>query len=318
MKKIKYLIILLLMSNYSIAGNKIFEPSDILKNMGAGDKAAILMVYFGSTHYETRSLTIDALNERAKKAFPQFEVREAYTSRIVIKRLSERGIDKLNPSEALQKLLQDGYTHIVIQSMTIMDGVEMESLRENVDKLQSQFKEIRISTPLLYYCEDYKYVVKTLAEKYHAAQDMAYLIVGHGTYDVATAQYAMLDYVFKDEGYNNFFVGCIEGYPFYEQVVKKLHDSKPRRVMLIPFMFVAGEHAKNDIAKDWRSKLLQEGFEVNVCFDGIGQLPQIQQRFIDIARFYTRNRRISIMEKKNIYETIGKKMDEEDDNNVKD
>lgn len=290
----------------SMAASKIFEPSDIFKNRKQGEKVAILMVHFGTTHDDTRALTIDAINRKAKTHFSDTEVREAYTSRIIIKRLNDRGISKLNPVEALQKLHSDGYTHILIQPTTIINGVEMESLTQNIREQQSKFKEIRVGTPLLFYSEDYEPVIDAITENQHS--ETAYVLVGHGTYDVSTAQYAMLDYMLKEKGYKNFTVGCIEGYPFYEQALKQLRALQLKKVKLIPFMFVAGEHAKNDIAEDWKSKLENEGFEVEVSMQGLGEIPAIQNRFVEILKFNAKNRRLSIMEKKKQYEVTGEKM----------
>lgn len=70
-----------------------FEASDMLASMQPGDKAALLMVHFGTTYDNTRALTIDAINLKAKEAFKGMEVREAYTSRIVARRLKARGIE---------------------------------------------------------------------------------------------------------------------------------------------------------------------------------------------------------------------------------
>ena len=89
-----------------------FVASDMLAGMQPGDKAALLMVHFGTTYDDTRTKTIDAINAKAKEAFPQMEMREAYTSRIVMRRLKARGIEKPNPLEALLKLLGDGYTSL--------------------------------------------------------------------------------------------------------------------------------------------------------------------------------------------------------------
>lgn len=310
MKKTLNIFFLLFASCIAMASNKIFEPSDIFRNLKPGDKVAILMVHFGTTHNDTRALTIDAINRKAKEHFPKVEVREAYTSRIVIKRLNDRGVKKQNPTEALKQLRADGYTHILIQPTTIINGVEMESLNRNVDDLRAQFKEIRVGTPLLFYAEDYEKVIDILTRNNNP--NVAHIWVGHGTYDASTAQYAMLDYMLKEKGYANFMVGCIEGYPFYEQALKQLQASGLKRVKLVPFMFVAGEHAKNDIAEDWKSDLEEAGFEVEVSIQGLGEIPEIQNRFIEILEFNAKNRRLSIMEKKNVYEVTGEKMKAEE------
>lgn len=291
----------------AMASNKVFEPSDFFKNLKQGDKAAILMVHFGTTHDDTRALAIDAINKKVGEHFPGVEVREAYTSRIIIKRLSDRGIEKLNPQKSLQKLHSEGYTHILVQPTTIVNGLEMNSLTENVEAMSDQFREIRVTTPLLFYSDDYGRVIDILTKENNRS-DKAYLWVGHGSYDVSTAQYAMLDYMLKEKGFANHIVGCIEGYPFYEQALKQLKASGLKHVKLIPFMFVAGEHAKNDIAGDWKEQLEAEGFEVEVLMQGLGEIPAIQGRYIEILDFYAKNRRVDIMEKKTEYEVTGEKM----------
>ena len=286
-------------------GGKNFEASDILKSMKPGDKLAILMVHFGTTHADTRELTIDAINTKVKEQFPTTEVREAYTSRIIIKRLGEKGIVKQNPLDALKQLHKEGYTHILIQASTIIDGVEMESLDKNIKEISALFKEIRIGDPLLYTPDDYEKAIKVLT--LDNDKNLGYVLVGHGTYDATTAQYAMLDYMLKAKGYDNFFVGTIEGYPEFDDMLNQLKASGLKKVKLVPFMFVAGEHAKNDIAEDWKNDLEKEGFDVEVSMEGLGQIPAIQDLYIEHLKFIATHRKIGIMEKKAIYEVTGEK-----------
>jgi sirohydrochlorin cobaltochelatase len=308
MKKILINTIILLFTTIAIFahGGSNYEHSDFFKNMQNGDKAAILMVHFGTTHDDTRALTIDALNNHIKQAFPSVEFREAYSSRIVIKRLVERGINKNNPLEALQQLYADGYTHVLIQASTIIDGVEMESLQKNADQMSDKFKDIRIGTSLLYSPDDYEQVIKILTAG--NKKDVAYVWVGHGTYDATTAQYAMLDYMLKAKGHSNCFVGTIEGYPEFEDVLAQLKSSGLKEVVLIPFMFVAGEHAKNDIAEEWVEEFEKEGFSVKVNMQGLGENPGIRDLYLSHLKFITKHRKIGIMEKKSIYEKTGEKL----------
>lgn len=287
-------------------GGSNYVHSDFFKEMSGNDKAAILMVHFGTTHNDTRELTIDALNEKVKGQFPDTELREAYTSRIIIKRLKERGIDKLNPLDALKQLHADGYTHVLIQSSTVIDGVEMESLDKNINEVSSLFKDIRVGTPLLYSPHDYEKVIDVLTK--NPDKNTAYVWVGHGTYDATTAQYAMLDYMLKAKGHNNFFVGTIEGYPEYDDMLAQLKKSGLKNVVLVPFMFVAGEHAKNDIAGDWKENLENEGFSVTVFNKGLGENSSIQDLYISHLKFIARHRKLGIMEKKSIYEKTGEKI----------
>ena len=276
-----------------------FVASDLFASLQPGDKAALLMVHFGTTHDDTRALTIDAINQKAKEAFKDVELREAWTSRIVMRRLKARGIEKLNPIEALEKLKADGYTHILIQSTNIIEGIEMESLRKDVAAMKSSFKEIRIGNPLLYTPEDYEAVIAAIIK--NGAKEGATLLVGHGTYTPATAQYAMLDYMLKEKGFKDYSVGTIEGYPTFDTMVAQVKANGTKKVLLIPFMFVAGDHAKNDIAGDWKEELEKKGYEVSVFMEGLGQNPDIQKIFIEHARFMAKHKMIDIVDKKKAY-----------------
>lgn len=298
--KYLFLLLTLLVSTLGYAhdgGN--FQASDMLASMQPGDKAALLIVHFGTTYDDTRTLTIDAINEKAKEAFKGMEVREAWTSRIIMRRMKTRGVERLNPAEALEKLKADGYTHILIQSTNIIEGVEMESLRKDMAGLEASFKDVRIGNPLLYTPEDYETVIAAITK--NGGKEGTTLFVGHGTYTPATAQYAMLDYMLKAKGFDNYHVGTIEGYPSFDDMVALANERKAKKVTLVPFMFVAGDHANNDIAVDWKEELEKKGFEVTVFMEGLGQNPDIQNLFIEHARFVLKHKMINIMDKKKRY-----------------
>lgn len=278
---------------------KNFTASDFFKTMEKGDKAAILMVHFGTTHDETRKQTIDALNEQVQQQYPDIEVRESYTSRIIIGRLNEKGIPKLNPVDALKRLYAEGYTHILIQSSAVIDGAEQEALYRNAENISFLFKEIRIGDPLLYTPHDYNSVIDVLTR--NTDKRTAYVLVGHGTFDAATAQYAMLDYMLKDKGHTNFFVGTIEGYPESDHVLSQLKTTKLKNVVLVPFMFVAGEHAKNDIAGEWKETFEKAGYNVNVRMEGLGENPDIRDIYLSHLTFIMHHKKTDILDKKTAY-----------------
>lgn len=276
-----------------------FESSDIVKNMKKGDRLALLMVHFGTTYDETRALTIDAINEKAKTTFLGMEIREAYTSRIVVRRLKARGIEKADPVSALLRLKADGYTHILIQSSNIIEGVEMESLRKDVESVQQFFKEVRVGNPLLYATEDFEKVAEILANEYNQKEDIVF--VGHGTYTPSTASYAMLDYMLKAKGHSNLHVGTVEGYPSFDNVAHLLKNRKTKNITLVPFMFVAGDHATNDIAGEWKDDLEKEGYKVTAIMKGLGQYPAIQDIFIEHIQFMLHHKMLNIVDKKKKY-----------------
>lgn len=276
-----------------------FIESDLFGSMKSGDKGAILMVHFGTTYDQTRIQTIDAINQKVKEIFKGIEQREAYTSRIVMRRLKARGIVKLNPVEALEKLKEEGFTHILIQSSNIIEGAEMESLRKDVARMAHHFKDIRIGTPLLYSPEDYEAVIAAITKR--GAKNGATLLVGHGTYTPATAGYAMMDYMLKAKGFKNYHVGTIEGYPTFDNAETLIKSSGSKKIVLMPFMFVAGDHAHNDIAVDWKEALENKGYEVDILMEGLGENPDIQNIFIEHARFISKYKMIDIVDKKKQY-----------------
>lgn len=281
-------------------GEENFVHEDVMQNLREGDKIALLMVHFGTTHDDTRAVTIDAINRKVMQEFPQMEFREAYTSRIIMRRLAKRGVRKLNPVEALAQLKSEGFTHVIVQSTNIIDGIEMESLRKDIDQMRPLFKEIRLGMPLLYTPEDYKQVIGYLAGK--SKKKTFTILVGHGTYTPATAQYAMLDYMLQAEGHTDFAVGTVEGYPTFDNAVDRLQGQKKiKQVQLLPFMFVAGDHAKNDIAGDMKEALEKKGYKVTSLLEGLGEQSAIQQIYIDHIRFILKHRQVDIVEKKKDY-----------------
>lgn len=318
MKKI--LILFLLCQTvllYQVHGEGGFAPDNLLSQLKNGEKAALLMVHFGTTYNDTRILTIDAINQKAKDKFPELAFKEAYTSRIVIRRLKERGIQKDTPLDALLQLRAEGFTHVLVQSSNIIDGVEMESLRHDVESVKPFFKEIRIGTPLLYTVEDCEKTASILAGRLEPKNPQNkkqntqthIILVGHGTYTASTAIYSQMDYILKANGWTNFHVGTIEGYPTFDAVLAQLKKTKAKQIILQPFMFVAGDHAKNDIAGEWKERLEKEGYSVTVRQEGLGQIPEIQDIFIEHIRFSMTHRAVGIMEKKAAY-AAGKEINE--------
>ena len=302
MKWITLLFVLVFETILCMAHSDNFIESDLFGNLGERDKAAILVVHFGTTHDDTRALTIDVINAKMKEVFPGIEVREAWTSRIILRTLKERGVGRQNPTQALIQLHEQGYTHILIQSTNIIEGTEMKELRREVEGLSLNFKDIRVGNPLLYAPEDYEVVVKAVTEAMNQANKGGQkLLVGHGTPDPATASYAMFDYMLKAEGHPEYHVGTVEGYPEYEDALRLLKNGKSKTLTLAPLMFVVGDHAKNDIAGEWKENLEKQGYKVNLNLKGLGENPTVQQLFIQHARFAAGHKAVDMATKKKGY-----------------
>lgn len=263
------------------------QTSNLMNSPNQGEgKQALLMVHFGTTYDQTRTLTIDAINNKVKQTFKDADVFEAYTSRIVIKRLKERGIIKQTPTEVLLRLRSEGYTRVIVQGTHIINGIEHDLLQKEVDRVRPFFDDIRLGNPLLYNLDDSKKVIDILVKRHPANEKKKehIVFVGHGTTSPSTAIYSQIDYMLKANGFTNYHVGTIEGYPTLETVLKQLKEKKAKSVVLVPFMFVAGDHATNDISADWKEAIEKENIKVSLSIEGLGQIPDIQNIFIEHIR----------------------------------
>lgn len=245
-------------------------------------KKAILIVHFGTTHDDTRQKTLNRMNKKFAEEFKDYDFFEAYTSRIVIKKLRNRDVYKETPIKILEELVEKGYKELIVQSSHIIAGYEYEYLVKEVQKFADKFDVIKIGTPLLNSVEDYKKIVGALAEEYVPKKDKEALVfVCHGTDSYVGSAYPMIEYVFGDFNYDNVYVVSTKGYPLMENLLKKLKKNKIEAVNLAPFMFVAGEHAKNDMAVSFKNELEENGIKVNnVIMKGLGEFEEIQNIFL--------------------------------------
>lgn len=247
-------------------------------------KGAIVAAHFGTTHEDTKEKTIDVINEKLKKEFDKLDFFQVYTSRIINRVLLKRGIENLNTTQILEKLVEQGYQHVIIQPTYIINGTEMEALKREVEKFSDKFEDIRVGTPLLTGVEDYFNLVEVMKKEIGTLkEDEGVVMIGHGTEHPALSAYPMLAYIMRDLECP-IYIGTVEGYPGVDNVVRELKRDNKRKVTLMPLMFVAGDHAKNDIAEDWKEALEENGFEVEVNLKGLGEIESIQNIFIEKAK----------------------------------
>lgn len=252
-------------------------------------KKAIVVVSFGTSHEDTRKKTIEVIERGIAENFGDYEVFRAFTSKIIIKKLRENE-NLIIPTvkEVMEQLVEGGYTDVIIQPTHIINGIENENMLEDISPYAKRFSSIRIGKPLLSETRDYKQLVSCIAEENHVGEDEAILLMGHGTSHHTNAVYPAVDYTFKAEGYSNIYMATVEGYPTLEDAMGLMEKCNYKKVLLIPFMIVAGDHAKNDMAGDeedsWKSVLEKAGYEVDCKMQGLGELKVVQDMFIQHIR----------------------------------
>lgn len=250
-------------------------------------KKAILAVSFGTSHNDTRKITIDAIEQDMQAAFPDYALYRAWTSKMIIKKVNARDeVHICTVKEAMEQMLQDGITDVLVQPTHVINGIENDLMKEDAFAYQEQFHSISFGDPLLTSEQDNLAVIEAITSEFKDLEkDDVLVLMGHGTTHYANAIYAALDYTFKDKGYSNIFLGTVEAYPTMESLLKMVHAYKPKKVILAPFMIVAGDHAKNDMASDepdsWYSQFKAEGYEVEPVLKGLGEYSGIRKLFIE-------------------------------------
>jgi len=253
-------------------------------------KPVILAVSFGSSYNETREATIDATEAALQTAYPEYEVRRAFTSQIVIDILEEREKMEIdNVTEAMDRLVADGVKNVVVQPTHVIPGFEYDDVMKEISGYADKFDSMLVGTPLLTSDKDYDTMVAVLKEETAAynTDGTAVVFMGHGTHHEANESYTRIEKRLHAAGLTNYFVGTVEGAPLVDEVLAKVDAGDYSKVVLLPLMIVAGDHANNDMAGDeedsWKTVFTNAGYEVECVLHGLGQYEGIQQMVIDHA-----------------------------------
>ena len=235
--------------------------------MNAASKKAILIVSFGTSYENTRKRTIDAIERDIADAFPVCPAYRAWTSKMIIAKLKKRdGIIIHTVKEAMEQMLLDGITDVIVQPTHVINGIENDQMKADALSFRDRFSSIVFGNPLLTTEEDNQAVVQAVAGEFQDMdQETALVLMGHGTEHYANSVYAALDYRFKDMGHKNIFLGTVEAYPALDSLLRAADSFQPKKIVLAPFMIVAGDHAQNDLAGEdpdsWMNRLSSEGYD---------------------------------------------------------
>ena len=239
-------------------------------------KKAILVTSFGTSHRDTREKCLDSIQREVEEKYGSENVERAYTSGI-IRRIIEKneGIHIFDQKEGLKVLKDKGFEEIITMSLHILDGIEYSKLDDKYGK---------ISKPLLADNEDFKKIVEN--EEFNDIEgNDAIVFMGHGTESEADCAYQKLQDEYLKAGKNNIFIATVDGKVTIKDVIEKMKGKGFKKILLKPFMIVAGDHAKNDMSSDdedsWKTMLKNEGYEVTSVLKGMGEYEFIRKMFMD-------------------------------------
>lgn len=255
-----------------------------------GKKRGILVVSFGTSYAAVRKSCIESVEKKIAETFSGYEVRRAFTSGIVIKKIKER--DKIfidNPEEALLKMKEEGFKEVIIQPLHIIPGIEYEKVKEAVEKFKNgSFETIALGRPVLYDKEDYRVAVRALKMQIPKLDNhQTVVLMGHGTCHFSNACYTFLQSILDVQGLN-VFIATVEGYPELNDIIPKLKARGITEITLMPYMLVAGDHAINDMAGEkedsWKNVLINTGFKVDMYLHGLGENLAYQDIYVQHVR----------------------------------
>lgn len=258
-------------------------------NTSASSDKEILIVSFGTSYSNSRHVTIGAIEDAIREAYPDYQVRRAFTAQIIIDKLKkEEKIEIDNVKQALDRAVKNGVKTLVVQPTHLMNGLEYNELKKELDKYKDKFDKIALGEPLLTSDDDYKKVIAVITSdtKEYLDGETAICFMGHGTEAKSNKVYSTLQEKLKAAGYNDYFVGTVEAKPSVDDVIAQVKESgKYKKVILQPLMVVAGDHANNDMAGDeedsWVTKFKAAGFEVKPVLRGLGQIYDIQKIYLE-------------------------------------
>lgn len=242
------------------------------------------MVAFGSSKASAQ-VSFENIDKKTKAAYPDIPVRWAFTSNIIRKKLAKQGQHLDSPEVALAKMMDEGFTHVAVQSLHTIGGQEYHDLGRTVAafKLTGGFQRIILGYPLLATQQDMQHAVAAILANVpqERKKNEAIVLMGHGTHHPSNAFYAALMFQLQLED-PNIFVGTVEGYPEVDIIKELLLKKKIKKAYLVPFMSVAGDHAKNDMAGDgedsWKSILTKAGLTCVPILKGTAEY----DNFVDI------------------------------------
>jgi sirohydrochlorin cobaltochelatase len=289
MKKTIKLVALLLVLIFGATSCSTTHVDETEGNTMEEVRPVILVVSFGTSYNSTRDKTIGAIERKIAAAYgDEYDVRRAFTSQFIINKLATR--DNLiidNMERALQRCIDDGVTTLVVQPTHVMAGSEDDDMVQTVKEYADKFERVSIGTPLLTTPQNYRDAVKILTDVTSSYDDgdTSIVYMGHGTEHPGNITYANLQTYVDEAGFGDrYFIGTVEATPTLEDMINKAEESGNGRVVLRPFMIVAGDHANNDMAGDeagsWKTEFKKAGFDVECVIEGLGEIPAIQDMFV--------------------------------------
>lgn len=248
-------------------------------------KKAAVLVSFGTSHEDARKSSLEAIYREISAVDSDIFVYQAYTSGMILDKISKENLYIDTVDEAVKKALDDGAEVLYVIPTHMIPGIEYQKMLGMLEKYRPDFQKIQVTTPILNSEADCKKLIPVLKEMLEFYDDYEYILMGHGSEDEANVRYAQMNQAFVESGFHNVRIASVEAKPDLDDAMAELENrKKKKKVILHPFMVVAGDHAKNDMAgeaESYVSKLREAGYETEVVIKGLGEYPQFRKIYVD-------------------------------------
>ena len=251
-------------------------------------KKAIMSISFGTKLADLTRRNLHTLEDDYRSDHPDCELYSVITNESLIRIIQKEGDPVYAVRECMARMVLDGVTHFYAQPAYILNGSEFEELQEMVFSHKADFISVKCGNPLLTSHEDYVRTCRAIMEEDYdgLAPNEAVCLVGHGSDHFSNAVYCTLDYVFKDQGYENTHVCTFNAFPQVDAVIRHLQKNPAiDTVHIAPFMFVAGESALEGVCGDaensMKSRIAQAGYKVIAHRKCLGEYEGIRRIYRD-------------------------------------
>lgn len=241
-------------------------------------ESALIVTSFGTSVPEARR-SITAVEEALAAAVPEHAFVRAFTSPTIRHILGGRGEKVPSLTEALERLPAEGIRRVIVQPTHLLYGYEYDKLKAEAGALAGKFASLTVGRPLLADSRDIRRFARQLSLDHPPKAGTAAVFMGHGTEHFANAAYPALQTALSFLGRNDLYIGTVEGWPDLEDILRQLEPGGAREIALLPLMLVAGDHARNDMAGTWRTRLEEAGHTVACSFTGLGELPWVREMY---------------------------------------
>lgn len=242
------------------------------------NKQAIVITSFGTSVPEAR-VSITAVEDVLSAAADGYTCVRAFTSPTIRRILKNRGEDIPSLAAALDRLAEEGFQRVIVQPTHLLYGFEYDKLKAETEAQSGRFESVSVGRPLLADSRDIQRFAFHLSQDHPMKEGAVTVFMGHGTEHFANAAYPALQTALNLLGRTDIYVGTVEGWPGLEDILRQLKPGGSRNIRLLPLMLVAGDHARNDMAKGWKAQMEAEGHIVACSFIGLGQLAWVREMY---------------------------------------